>query len=454
MVRKATRLPNGTRISDQVSLGVLTATVPAALVDAVLAETGRQSQRQRQLPARLVVYYVMALALYAQSSYGEVLRGLLEGVRWLRLGGAELAVATKSAVTRARVRLGTAPVRVLFERLARPFATPGVPGAWYRGCRLVSLDGTTLDLPDAPELEARYGRPGASRGTSSYPQLQLLSLTECGTHAIFAVALDRYDASEVRLAPALLTRLRPEMLCLADRAFVGFELWREAATSGANLLWRLRANQVLPCRQRLADGSYLSRLYASPAHRRRDEDGLVVRVIEYRLEGVPGAEPLYRLVTTLLDPAAAPAAELAALYHERWESEGTFAELKVSLPGERLMLRSRRADLVEQEVYGLLLVHLALRQLMYEASRQNGCDPDQLSFLHTVRVVRRHLPFHAAFSPSAAPADAADGADRDPRRAGRAKPGPAQPTRGEAQDEQLSHQGPRRTRRTPAAALP
>src|SRR5919107_41534 len=416
MVRKATRLPNGARIRDQVSLGVLTATVPAALVDAVLAETGRQTQRQRQLPARLVVYYVMALALYAQSSYGEVLRGLLEGVRWLRLGGAELAVATKSAVTRARVRLGAAPVRVLFERLARPFATPGVPGAWYRGCRLVSLDGTTLDLPDAPELEARYGRPGASRGTSSYPQLQLL--------------------------------------CLADRAFVGFELWREAATSGANLLWRLRANQVLPCRQRLADGSYLSRLYASPAHRRRDEDGLVVRVIEYRLEGVPGAEPLYRLVTTLLDPVEAPAAGLAALYHERWENEGAFAELKVSLPGERLMLRSRRADLVEQEVYGLLLVHLALRQLMYEASRQNGCDPDQLSFLHTVRVVRRHLPFHAAFSPSAAPADAADGADRDPGRAGRAKPRPAQPARGQAQDEQLSHQGPRRTRRTPAAALP
>ena len=216
-----------------------------------------------------------------------MLRGLLEGVRWLRLGGAELAVATKSAVTRARVRLGAAPVRVLFERLARPFATPGAPGAWYRGCRLVSLDGTTLDLPDAPELEARYGRPGASRGTSSYPQLQLLSLTECGTHAIFAVALDRYDASELRLAPALLAQLRPEMLCLADRAFVGFELWREAAASGANLLWRLRANQVLPCRQRLADGSYLSQLYASPAHRRRDEDGLMVRVIEYRLEGRP-----------------------------------------------------------------------------------------------------------------------------------------------------------------------
>jgi hypothetical protein len=454
MVRKATRLPNGARISDQVSLGVLTATVPAELVDAVLADTGRQSQRRRQLPARLMVYYVMALALYAQASYGEVLRGLLEGVRWLRLGGAELAVATKSAITRARIRLGAAPVRVLFERLARPFATPGAPGAWYRGCRLVSLDGTTLDLPDAPELEARYGRPGASRGASSYPQLQLLSLTECGTHAIFAVALDRYDASEVRLAPPLLAQLRPEMLCLADRAFVGFELWREAAASGANLLWRVRANQILPCQQCLADGSYLSRLYASPAHRRHDEAGIVVRVVEYRLEGVPGAEPLYRLVTALLDPAAAPATELAALYHERWESEGTFAELKVSLPGERLMLRSRRADLVEQEVYGLLLVHLALRQLMYEASRQNGCDPDQLSFLHTVRVVRRHLPFHVAFSPSAAAAHAADGADRDPRRPSRAKPRAAQPARGQAQDEQLSNQGPRRARGAPGDPLP
>jgi hypothetical protein len=180
----------------------------------------------------------------------------------------------------------------------------------------------------------------------------------------------------------------------------------------------------------------------------------VVRVIEYHLEGVPGAEPLYRLITTLLDPVAAPATELAALYHERWESQGIFAELKVALPGERLMLRSRRADLVEQEVYGLLLVHLALRQLIYEASRQTGCDPDCLSFLHTVRVVRRHLPFHAAFSPSAAAPHAAAGADRAPRRPSQAEPGTAQPARGQAQDEQLSHQGPRRAQRTPGDLLP
>jgi hypothetical protein len=404
MARTAARLPDGTRISDHVTLGVLTTTVPAALIDAVLAETGRQSQRYRRLPARLVVYYVMALALYAQASYSEVLRCLVEGVRWLRLSGTDPALADKSAICRARTRLGPAPLNALYARIAAPFATPDTPGAWYGGRRLVSLDGTTIDLPDTPELVERFGRPPASRGQSGFPQLRLLTLAETGTHALFAVALDRYTTSEVGLAPPLLARLQPGMLCLADRAFAGFELWRTAAASGADLLWRVRRNQVLPCCERLPDGSYLSRLYASPKQRRHDEGGQVVRVIDYRLEGIMDAEPLYRLVTTLLDPGAAPAPELAALYHERWESERTFAELKVTLPGERLMLRSRRADLVEQELYGLLLVHFALRRLMHEASQRAGCDPDQLSFVHAVRIVRRHLPFHAAFPPSAAPA--------------------------------------------------
>jgi len=403
MARTAAVLPSGARISDHVTLGVLTSTVPALLIDAVLADTGRQSRRQRQLPARLVVYYVMALALYAQASYGEVLRCLLEGVRWLRSGGTAVAVADKSAITKARARLGAAPLRELFARVARPLAASDTLGAWYRGRRLISLDGTTIDLPDTPDLEARFGRPGASRGASGFPQLRLLTLTETGTHAIFAIAFDRYQASEVELAPELLRRLEPGMLCLADRAFVGFALWQKTTATGADLLWRVRKNQILPCCELLPDGSYLSRLYASPKHRRHDQGGIVVRVINYRLEGVPDAEPLYRLITTLLEPAAAPAAELAALDHERWESEGAFAELKVSLPGQRLMLRSRRADLAEQELYGLLLAHFALRRLIHDASRHAGCDPDTLSFIHTVRIVRRHLPFHAAFPPSPTP---------------------------------------------------
>ena len=400
MARKAACLPKGTRISDYVTLGVLTATVPGDLIDAVLSDTGKQSQRYRQLPARLVVYYVMALVLFAQASYGEVLRCLLEGVRWLHLKGESTALAGKSALTKARIRLGVAPLKELYERVARPLAEPGLAGAFYRGLRLVSLDGTTILVPDAPELEQRFGRPSSSRGPGAFPQARLLALMESGTHAIFAAAIGRYDTSEVALAPALLERLRPGMLCLADRGFVGFELWQAARAPGADLLWRVRSNQKFPCHRRLPDGSSLSRLRPSSGPHRRQR-AVVVRLIEYRLDGVPDAEPLYRLITSLLDPESAPAAELAALYHERWEEEGAFAELKVTLPGGQLMLRSRRADLAEQELYALLLVHLALRGLMVQASRQGGCDT--LSFIHTVRVVRRHLPFHAAFSPSAAP---------------------------------------------------
>jgi hypothetical protein len=442
MARTVAGLPKGTRISDHVTLGVLTTTVPASLIDAVLVDTGCQSVRQRSLPARLVVYYVMALALYGQASYGEVLRCLLEGVRWLHRGGTSLVFATKSSITKARRRLGPAPLAELYRRVARPLAEPGLPGCFFRGRRLVSLDGTTIDLPDAPDLVTRFGRPAASRGESAFPQLRLMALAETGTHAVFAAAFDHIDIGETTLARRLLDHLRPGMLCLADRAFVGFELWAAAGATGADLLWRLRVNQVLPCDKVLPDGSYLSRLYPSPKHRRRGEGGVTVRVIDYRLDGVPGAEPLYRLATTLLDPAEAPAAEVAALYHERWEAETLFAEIKVTLPGERLMLRSRRADLAEQEVFGLLLTHFALRRLMVQASAAVDGDPDELSFLHTVRVVRRHLPLHAAFSPSPAPENAGCRASRDPLGAGRAEPRTSQPASGQAQDERLSDPKP------------
>src|SRR3954449_1518170 len=312
MARTTATLAGGRRLSDYVTLGVVSLTVPTALVDEVLAETGRQSRRYRQLPARLVVYYVMALALFAQASSGEVLRCLLEGVRWLHLKGESTALASKSALTKARIRLGVAPLKELYERVARPLAEPGLAGAFYRGLRLVSLDGTTILVPDEPELEQRFGRPSSSRGPGAFPQARLLALMESGTHAIFAAAIGRYDTSEVALTPPLLERLRPGMLCLAG--FVGFDLWQAARAPGADLLWRVRSNQRFPCHKRLPDGSFLSRLRPSSGPRRR-ERAVVVRLIEYRLDGVPDAEPLYRLITTMLDPESAPAAELAALYH-------------------------------------------------------------------------------------------------------------------------------------------
>ncbi|HYD29338.1 MAG TPA: IS4 family transposase [Azospirillaceae bacterium] len=310
-----------------------------------------------------------------------------------------MGLVCKSAITQARVRLGEAPLRELFRRVARPPAVPGTPGAWYRQWRLVSFDGTTLALADLPAVERHFGRPKAARGTSGFPQLRLLVLLETGTHAIFAAVVAGVVTGEVRLAREIVRHLGAGMLCLADRAFLGYALWRDAAATGADLLWRARRGTVFPCVRRLEDGSYLSRLYPSPRHRQRDLAGLPVRVIEYRLPDVPGGDPVYRLVTTLVDPQAAPAADLAALYHERWKDELVLAELKVILPGGQPPLRSRRPDLVRQEVYGLLLTHFAIRRLMYEASRHGPCDPDTLSFLGTVEFIRRNLPFHAAFSP-------------------------------------------------------
>src|SRR3954468_17651081 len=341
MGQKSSRLVEGHRLCEHVTLGVLARVVSVDLVDAVLRDTGSPSWRARQLLPRVVVYYVMALTLYAHASYDAVLRELVEGLRWLHWDGAALGLACKSAITQARVRLGEAPLRELFRRIARPLAEPGAPGAWYRGRRLVSFDGTTIDVPDLPVLERHFGRPPASRGSSGFPQLRLLALLETGTHAIFAAVIAGLATGEVRLAREIVPHLRPGMLCLADRAFLGYALWREAAATGADLLWRARRVAVLPCLRRLDDGSYLSRLYPSSQHRQRDREGVTVRVIEYRMRGFPGANQIYRRVTTILEPQAAPAAELAALYHERWEDEIVLGEVKVTLPGGRLLLRSR-----------------------------------------------------------------------------------------------------------------
>jgi Insertion element 4 transposase N-terminal/Transposase DDE domain len=399
MGRKSSRLVEGHRLCEHVTLGVVARVVPVDLVDAVLRDTGRWNWRARQLLPRLVVYYVMALTLYAHASYDAVLRELVEGLRWLRWDGAAVGLACKSAITQARVRLGEAPLRELFRRVARPLAEPGTPGAWYRELRLVSFDGTTIDVPDLPALERDFGRPSSPRGVSGFPQLRLLALLETGTHAIFAAALAGVATGEITLARRIVAHLTPGMLCLADRAFVGYPLWREAAATGADLLWRARHIAVFPCLRRLDDGSFLSRLYPSSDHRQRDRDGLTVRVIEYRMPGVPGGDRIYRLVTTLLDDWAAPAAELAALYHERWEDETVLAEVKGTMPGGRPILRSRRPDLIRQKVYGLLLTHFAIRQLMVEASQRAGCDPDTLSFVQTIEIIRRNLPFYVAFSP-------------------------------------------------------
>ena len=401
MARTLASLPEGSRITDYVSLGVITKTFPLERVRSVLAATGKASERERDLPAHVVVYYAIALALYMQSSYREVLRCLLEGLQWLTDPALTPRVAGHSGISQARTRLGWEPLRQLHDEVVKPIAVQATRGAWYGPWRLVSLDGSTMDVADEQVNDEAFGRPGSSRGRSAYPQFRFVSLVESGTHVLFGTRMGVYATAENTLAKEALGSLDSQMLCLADRGFFFYEMWRQALATKAQLLWRVKKNASLACDKRLADGSYLSRVYPSQQDQRRQTNGIALRVIEYRLQGVPDAEPIYRLVTTLLDPQQAPAPELAALYHERWEIETALDELKTHLRGAKIVLRSKTPDLVRQEFYGLLMAHYAVRALMHEAALKADVDPDRLSFIHAVRVVRRKLPSFNAIPPCA-----------------------------------------------------
>lgn len=400
MARTVASLPAGSRITDYISLGVLTKTFPLDKVMAVVAAAGKTNQRQRDLPAHVVVYYVIALTLYMQVSYREVLRCLLEGVKWLLGPEWEVKVAGKSGISQARTRLGWEPLKQLHDAVVGPIAVKRTKGAWYRHWLSVSIDGSTMDVADNQDNEKAFGRPAASRGISAYPQVRFVSVVESGTHVLFGTQMGGYADGEITLAHKVLPSLKKGMLCLADRNFFGFDLWKEARATGADLLWRVKKNLRLPCERRLSDGSYLSTIFPSDKDRRHGSNGIKVRVIEYTLEGVADAEPIYRLVTSILDSDKAPAQELAALYHERWEIETALDELKTHLRGSKIVLRSKTPDLVRQEFYGLMMTHFAVRGLMHEAALQEREDPDRLSFLHTVRVVRRKLPQFVAIPPS------------------------------------------------------
>ncbi|MFE4336255.1 IS4 family transposase [Streptomyces sp. NPDC056831] len=291
-------------------------------------------------------------------------------------------------------------MKALFARVCQPVAVRETQGAWFRGLRLVAVDGTTFDLPDTEANATFFGRPGTGRGQgrSAYPQARTVALVECGTHAVFAAEAAPLAVHETVLSRRLFPSLTRGMLLLADRGFLGFDLWRAAAATGADLLWRVRSNAVLPVVAALSDGSYLSQIVAARDKNRR-ADPATVRVIEYTL-GPPGEGTVYRLVTTLLDPATVPATELAALYAERWEIETTLDEIKTHLGGPRFVLRSQHPAGVEQEIFAFLLVHHALCDLMHQAAQLQREDPDRMSFTRTLRVVRRQTTGQAGFSPS------------------------------------------------------
>lgn len=393
---------SGERLSDRIALGVLTRVFPPELVDEVVADCGRVEQRSRLLPARVVVYFVLAMCLFSGQGYEEVGRLLTQGLERVRRWEKPWRVPTTAAIGRARRRLGPEPLKVLFGRVCRPVATVQTAGAWYRRWRLVAVDGTVFDVPDTDANSTFFGRPGSGRGQqrSAYPQVRVAALVECGTHAVFAAATGPLSVHEQQMIPGLLDRLEPGMLLMADRGITGFELWQAAAGTGADLLWRVRKNIILPVLQSFDDGSYLSRIVATAD--REGRNTARVRVIEYTL-GRNSDDTVYRLITTICDPHQAPALELAALYHQRWEIENTLDEIKTHQGGRQLVLRSQYPDGVEQEIYGFLLVHHALRDVMHQAAHNARLDPDRISFTRTLRIARRHVTGQAALSPLPTP---------------------------------------------------
>lgn len=387
MPRSKSSLPGGTRTADLAVIGALAEHLPTELIDGVLVETGKKGVRERQLPADFMTLFLVALAVYRDVSSEEVLRCVVQGLQWAGRGPKK--ISTKGGIAQARERLGAAPLKLLFERSSLPMATSKTRGAWYRDWLTIAMDGTTFALADSPENARVFGYPGV-KTTASYPILQCVCLAETGTHAAFAAAFGPYGAGEKVLALQVLPKLKPGMLLLTDRGF-GFEIWKDALATGADLVFRISSIWTLRETKTLPDGSHLACVRLPET-----KEEVIVRLIRYTLDG---SDETYRVVTNILDPAKAPANELAALYHERWEVESIFDELKTHLRGPRVILRSRTPELVKQEFWGFMLAHRALRSLIHQAALKHQLDPDEISFTHTIRVVKRTLPRRAALSP-------------------------------------------------------
>ncbi|MFE2720693.1 IS4 family transposase [Streptomyces mirabilis] len=391
---------------DVVSVGLLARVYPAAEVERAIAACGRSEQRSRLLPARLVLYFVLGLALFSPDPYLEVMRKMTFGLRQVSLMGAWREPA-KSSIFLARRRLGWEPFRELFARSVMPLAEPSDTWAFWRGLRLMAVDGTCVDIADTPANDEAFGRHGGRPKPgkrpykrAAFPQARIVGLVECGTHVVVDAAITEYSTHETTAAKDLARAMRPEMLVLADRGYPGVDLWRVWSASGAQLLMRLATKRYsLTPDQLLPDGSWLTTLYGYTD--RRHEHGIQVRALRYQLE-TDGEE--YTLLTTLTDHEQYPGCELAALYTERWEIESTFKELKAQQIGAGQVLASKTPDGILQQIWGHLLVHYALRVHMLQAARANAenLDPDRLSFMTCLRAARRITMMPPAdFSPSA-----------------------------------------------------
>jgi hypothetical protein len=379
-------------LADQAAVGVLTRTFPVGLVDRVIDQYWRREQRTRALPAGLVFYFTLVLCLFPQESYRSAMKILMSvfgrGARGYR-------VPTTGSIGDARRRLGSGPMETAVRAVMRPQAGPETRGAWYRDWLLTAVDGTTFTVPDTEDNDREFGRPGSGRGEgkTAYPQIQAACLIEVGTHAVFDARMDRYAAAETMLIEEMFSSMRPGMLVLADRGIYSFQRWVKAVDTGADLLWRVNSTLILRPVELLAEGSYIAEVIPPTKSGRVS---FRLRVVEYRL---PGSDEVYRLVTTIMDPQRAPAKDLAVLYHERWDIEGFFKQIKsVQLNSEKIF-RSKSPDGVRQEFWAHLAVHYATMRVQVDAADHAKLDPDRISHKNTVRILRSRVWKPESFPP-------------------------------------------------------
>lgn len=396
-------IPAGSRRTDgafvPAHVGELTQIVTPALVDEVLAATRRVQHRVRLLPSRVVVYFVLGLALFGECGYRGVWASLVARF------GATAADPSAAALRQARRRVGVAPLAALFDRVRGTVADSATPGAWWRGLRLVAWDGTCLEAAGSAANAAHFGHITARNGPSGYPLVRLCALVECGTRTVINAVFGPWRGlSEAAGARRLTGDLGSGMLLLADRGYDSYPLLRAAADTGADLLWRLKSDRVLPTLRQLPDGSSVSMIVdvSDRARLRRwarqgqqgppPVEGLWVRVIEAVItttsEHGRATTSTLRLITTLTDHERYPAGELARLYHQRWEIETAYRGLKVTLKGAGRVLRSHTPNGITQEIYAYLTVYHAARLIGTRAAEHAGIDPDRISLTVTLRTAR------------------------------------------------------------------
>ena len=366
--------------------------IAPALVWQVLSATNRFNQRACTLTHEVMLWVVLAMGILTDLP----IRQVFKYARRLRAGE---DAPHRSSLCVARQRLGVAPVRHLFQEVVHPLASPDTPGAFYRGLRLMGIDGTVLDVPDTTANDQVFGRPsGGKRGDGAFPQVRKLSLVELGTHVEVAFQIKPCTVSEQAMLPSLLRHVTPDMLLIWDRNFFSYELWKTLNSRDIKLLARVKANLILRPIRHLSDGSYLAKIYPNAYARKKDRDGIVVRVIKYKLDAPQrvGHDEEHTLITNLLDEEVYPAAELIGVYHQRWEQELVYDEQKTHQDPRRASkpanLRSETPAGVMQELYALSLGHFVVRALMFEAAEREHLDPDCLSFTGCLHILQCRLP--------------------------------------------------------------